>query len=56
LRQRYSKDDEFVAQAKNWYAANSSRLEVNVKYEYLAAQPPPMPGEDRTNLFVSRSK
>lgn len=55
LRQRFSADSEFVHQAQSWYAANHSNLQFNTNYGYLPALPPPS-GEDRTNLFIYKSK
>lgn len=56
FRDRFSADDEFVKQAQRWYLANSSKLQVNTRYQYLVSLPPPQPGEDRTNLFVYQAK
>jgi hypothetical protein len=35
LRGRFPADDEFVKEAQSWYAANSSKLDVNHMYQYL---------------------
>lgn len=56
LRQQFPDDGEFVKQAQRWYSANQPNLEVNQRYQHLAAQPPPHPGQDVTNLFVFRSR
>jgi hypothetical protein len=56
LRGRFTVDNEFVEQAHTWYAVNQSRLKVNERYGYLPSQPPASDGEDRTNLFLFKSK
>jgi hypothetical protein len=56
LRARSPSDPEFIKQAQAWFTGNRSRVQVNPLYQYLVAQPPPRPGEDRTNLFVPGSK
>jgi len=56
LRDRFPADREFVQEARNWYMSNRSNLQINYRYVHVAAQPPPEPGLDVTNLFLYKPK
>jgi hypothetical protein len=56
LRDRFPADIEFVKQARSWYVENQAKLKVNDKYQYIPSLPPPLAGEDRTNLFLVKGR
>jgi hypothetical protein len=55
LRDRFPKDEEFVAEARAWYQEHRLELELNKRYFYLASLPPPAPGTSNPrDLFLLR--
>jgi len=39
LRDQYARDDDFIAEAKKWYAEKRPQLRLNEKYPYLPGLP-----------------
>jgi len=54
LRKRYTLDGEFIKEARTWYDANISQVQINTQYPHLPARLPTV--KPIKDLFVPKSK